>query len=282
MTGRELITSSDNSSVRAARRLLAGPTARAKAGRFLVEGPQAVREALAEPGRVAELFVATGQAAAQEFHAAADATGVPVRLVTPRVLAGLAETRHPQGVVAACHLVTSHGIPSHLGAASLVVALDRVQDPGNAGTAIRTADAVAADAILLSAGSVDPHNGKCVRASVGSIFHTPIHVGVDLTDAAADARAAGMAVAAASADGEIELGSAACHVVLARPTMWVFGNEAGGLAPEVRAAADVTVRVPIPGRAESLNLATAVAVCLYESVHVRAGHRDHRPSVSTA
>jgi TrmH family RNA methyltransferase len=226
-------------------------------GRFLAEGPQAVREALAVPGVVVELF-GTAEALARHPELAAGAGRVSP--VTDEALAALAETVHPQGLVAVCRHVD----------VDLAVALDRrprlvavlagIRDPGNAGTVLRTADAVAAGAVVFGGEAVDPYNGKCVRASAGSLFH------VDLVRAPAvdlDAfRDAGIQVLAADPRGEAdldELGS------LAAPTAWLFGSEAHGLPAELAEAADIRVRVPIHGRAESLNLAAAAAVCLYAS-----------------
>lgn len=128
---------------------------------------------------------------------------------------------------------------------------------------LRTADAAGADAVVFTDASVDPYNGKCVRASAGSLFHLPVVVGVPITDALDHLRAAGAGVLAADGTGERDLDSAADAGVLDQPVAWVFGNEAWGLPGEVLAATDGAVRVPIYGAAESLNLATAAAVCLY-------------------
>ncbi len=150
-----------------------------------------------------------------------------------------------------------------------------MRDPGNAGTVIRAADAAGADAVVLTGDSVDVHNPKCVRASVGSVFHLPIAVGPALPDAVAALRPAGCLVLAA--DGrpdavdlddlldQAERGSGP----LTGPTAWIFGNEAWGLSEPELALADHVVRVPIHGSAESLNLATAAAVCLYASARGR-------------
>lgn len=145
----------------------------------------------------------------------------------------------------------------------LVSVLVDARDPGNAGTVIRCSDAAGADAVVLTAGSVDPQGGKAVRASVGSLFHLPVATGADLNDVVGAAKARGMTVLAAAGAGDVDLHDG--DAVLARPTAWLFGNEAHGLPDAALALADHVVRVPIYGRAESLNLATAAAVCLYES-----------------
>lgn len=260
-------------SVKSARRLLRSAERRA-AGRFLLEGPHPAAEALAG-GHVAELF-ATAAAAARhpDLMAAAAAADVTVRLVTDDAVASLASTVTPAGVVAVCCGVDVP-IERAVGAMTRLAALlAHVRDPGNAGTVLRTADAAGADAVVLSAASVDVYNAKCLRASAGSIFHVPVVTGVDLTDAVARLRAVGLRVLAADGAGDLDLDDEADSGALAEPTAWLFGNEAWGLPTEVRSLADAVVRVPIHGRAESLNLAAAAAVCLYASA--RAQRRPSR------
>jgi TrmH family RNA methyltransferase len=150
-------------------------------------------------------------------------------------------------------------------AAKLVVALTAVRDPGNAGSVIRVADASGAHGVVMSSDSVDLFNPKVVRASVGSIFHLPISVGQELAETIAAAREAGMQILAADANGVSLYGG----VDLAKPTLWVFGNEAWGIPEEVLELVDAVVSIPIYGQAESLNLATASAVCLYASAQAQ-------------
>jgi TrmH family RNA methyltransferase len=142
---------------------------------------------------------------------------------------------------------------------------------------IRTADAAGADAVLLTGDSVDPYNGKCVRATAGSLFHLPVSVGASVDADLPALRRSGLRVLAADGHGDLDLDEAVDGGVLDGPTAWVFGNEAWGLPGSTRALCDDVVRVPIHGRAESLNLATAAAVCLYASARARRGAR-RRPS----
>jgi TrmH family RNA methyltransferase len=236
---------------------------RAETGLFLVEGPQAVREALAAEGElVAEVYCTPD---AHERHAAlvaaASAAGLVVELASDAALAAMADTRTPQGILAVARQAPVR-IRSLFEDARLAVILDEVQDPGNAGTVIRAADAAGADAVALTSGSVDPYNPKVVRATTGSLFHLEVATGASVTDAVGGARAAGLQVLAADMAGEP---LPDVRDILARPTVWLFGNEARGLSTEARRAADRTVAVPIYGAAESLNLGTAAAVCLYAS-----------------
>jgi len=229
--------------------------------RFVVEGPQCVREALAS---LEELFVL--DPSAPLARAAAEA-GVAVTVVDAKVLDALAETATPQGLVGVAPLLEP-GLDV-LDGAQLVVVLHEVSDPGNAGTVIRTADAAGADAVVLTTGSVDPHNGKCVRATAGSLWHLPVVHGAGLPDVLAALRRTGLQVLATSGAGEDDLDDLLDTGGLARPTAWLLGTEAHGLPADVIDSADRRVRIPMRGRAESLNLATAAAVCLFSSARAQ-------------
>jgi RNA methyltransferase, TrmH family len=208
--------------------------------------------------------------------AQAEHAGVRVSPGDAQALAGLTETVTPQGVVAVCrHLHT--GLATVLSAQpNLVAVLAGIADPGNAGAVLRTADAAGAAAVVFPDGSVDPYNGKCVRASAGSLFHLGLVRGGTADATVAALRQAGVAVLAADAYGAEDLDDVAESGRLAAPTAWLFGSEAHGLPTELAAAADARVRVPIHGRAESLNLAAAAAVCLYASARAQR----HRGVVS--
>jgi len=249
-----------------AARKLQRRTERAAARRFLVEGPQAVREALAATVTVHELFV-TPEAAARhgDLVAAAESAGARLSVITPGAAEALSETITPQGVIAVCDLISLPVRDALAGRPWLVAVLIGVSDPGNAGTVIRVADAAGAGAVVLTGDAVDPHNGKCVRASTGSVFHLPIGVDRDVAAVLKACRDASLQLLAATGGGRLGLDEALERAALANPTAWLFGSEAHGLDQSVLDAADDTVRVPILGRAESLNLATAAAVCLYAS-----------------
>ncbi len=240
---------------------------RQKAGLFLAEGPQAVSEAVAAgPRRTVEVLVTPS---ARRRHAdlveRAEIAGIDVLDADDASLASLSETVTPQGLVAVCRSLTVP-VDLALGASPrLVAVLAEARDPGNAGTVIRCVDAAGADAVVLTQGSVDPLGGKAVRASAGSIFHLPISAGPPVTDVVATLHDRGVTILAADGAGTVDLDDAADAGLLARPTAWLFGNEAWGLPADLRALADEVVRVPMYGRAESLNLATAAAVCLYAS-----------------
>ncbi|HEY5987263.1 MAG TPA: RNA methyltransferase [Streptosporangiaceae bacterium] len=248
--------------VKAARQL-AKRALRFRARSFLAEGPQAVGEALAA-GVVSELFV-TSAARARHPALAEEAThqGAGVTAVSGEVMAELAQTITPQGVLAVCGFVDVPLASLIERAPRLVVVLANVRDPGNAGTVLRTADAAGADGVIFSSASVDPYNSKCVRASAGSIFHLPLVLGVPVAGAVASLRSSGLRVLAADGSAAQSLDDVEPRGVLGEPTAWLFGNEAWGLPADVLALADEAVGVSIYGKAESLNLAAAAAVCLY-------------------
>ena len=255
---------------------------RVQAGEFLVEGAQAVTEAVAagtsQPGLVRELFVteAAGRRSV-ELVRAAYAAGARVSQVTDRAAAALSDTNAPQGIVALCALAWTPLAEVLASGPAVLAVLVEVSDPGNAGTVIRLADAAGADAVIFAGESVDPFNPKAVRASTGSLFHLPVVHAEDAVGLLAELSGAGLSClattgAAAPAAGRrevLDLFTAADGGVLDLPTAWLFGSEAHGLPAEVLDAADAAVTVPIFGRAESLNLAAAAAVCLYAGARTR-------------
>ncbi|HEX4977685.1 MAG TPA: RNA methyltransferase [Nocardioides sp.] len=264
--------------VKAARRLVRRP-ARTEHRLFLAEGPQAVREALAVPGCVREVFAVPGAGSGHpELRRAAEADGVAWLEVDDAALASLTETVHPQGLVAVCRFLDVPAADVLATRPRLLAVCADVRDPGNAGTVVRCADAAGAGGVLLTGQSVDPYNGKAVRASAGSLFHLPVVVEPDTAGLLAAVRGAGLTVLAADGAGELDLDEAEEQGLLDAPTAWLFGNEAWGLPDEVAAQADHRVRIPIHGRAESLNLATAAAVCLYASARVGRRRAQRGPN----
>ena len=206
-------------------------------------------------------------AAAAERHADL-LGGTPPTLVADDALDSLGGTVAPQGLVAVCRPV-DRPVSDVLAGTTLAVVCADVRDPGNAGTVIRSADAAGAGAVVLAGQSVDAYNGKTVRATVGSLFHVPLAVVTEPEEALAACREAGLLVVAADGAGETDLDDAVDAGLLVRPTAWLFGNEAWGLPDDLLALADHRVRIPIHGRAESLNLSTAAAVCLYASARAQ-------------
>lgn len=245
---------------------LAKRDARLETGLFLLEGPQAVSEALNyRPELVLELFATpTALERYNDISSAAADAGIEVEFVSEQVLESMADTVTPQGIVAVCKQFPTSIKDILSSEPKLIAILEEVRDPGNAGTIIRAADAAGADAVILTGRSVDLYNPKVVRATTGSLFHLPVAVGLDLEVVVEKVQSAGLKILAADIKGE-DLLVARNSGELAGPTAWLFGNEARGLSDEHFALADRAITVPIYGNAESMNLSTAASVCLYES-----------------
>ena len=272
--------------VKAARKLTRR-SVRAEQRLFLAEGAKALTEAMHVPAGVVEVFAT--EAASEQYAAmrkAVDDGGVPWFPVTEDAIASLSGAVTPQGVVAVCRFLDvgldnvlnppvveerGTGVSSPL-LPTVVICAD-VRDPGNAGTVIRLADAAGAAGVILAGDSVDAFNPKTIRASAGSVFHLPVARAADTAALLDELTAAGMSVLATTGAAELDLDAAAADGILDLPTAWLFGSEAHGLPDELLARADEAVRVPIYGHAESLNLASAAAICLYASASAqrRAG-----------
>jgi TrmH family RNA methyltransferase len=229
---------------------------RKRSGRFLAEGPNLVEAALRR-GLVMEVFAT--ESAHDRFEGLLGAA--PVHFVTDKAAKALSDTVTPAGLFAVCTLPETSLTDVLATAPRLVLVGVETSEPGNAGTLIRIADATGADAVLLAGDAVDPYNGKCLRASAGSIFALPVIADPDTPGAVAALRRAGLQLLATTLDGETSLEEAD----LATPTAWMFGSEAHGLAPELALMADARIRIPMRGSAESLNVAAAAAICMYQS-----------------
>ena len=242
------ITSTSNDRVRAAA-ALARRRDRFDAGLFLLEGPNAVGDALADDA-VVEIFVT------EELAPVWTGASVPVTVVADHVLERIADSRSPQGVVGIGRLAATS--LAQLPPAGLVVAGHEVNDPGNAGTLVRLADAVAAAAMVFTTGSVDPWNPKAVRAAAGSTTHLPLVVDVS-TDELLDAGRARGIVVGLDGSGDVDVED----VPVDRPLTLLAGSESHGLPPAVLGACDVVASIPMWGRAESLNVAAATAIAAH-------------------
>ena len=274
---------------------LVGRSARLKRRQFLAEGPQAVREALAANR---DCLNAGGSPVVDAVYASVECLKrypemleladhpnhrLHVRIASDMVLAAMTDTVSPQGIIAVCNFVDVPLEEVLAAKPKLIAMLCQVRDPGNAGTVLRAADAAGADAVIFSTSSVDIYNPKAVRSTAGSLFHLPVVTGVELADVVAAAKEAGIGILAADGYGHLNLDllqdeSAArsfeqdipdAQYALETPTLWLFGNEAQGLAGEEKALADHRVAVPVYGNAESLNLGTAATVCLYASARAQ-------------
>ncbi|MGP9527570.1 TrmH family RNA methyltransferase [Glutamicibacter sp. AOP5-A2-18] len=286
----EVMTNPRAEKVKAVARL-ANRKGREATGEFLVEGPQAVREALKahveDDNLVQAVYVVGGFLEShEEFDQLLDQAQVPTRIVTGEVLHAMAGTQTPQGILAVAAIAQPQLSEVLATKPKLIAVLCRVQDPGNAGTVLRAADAAGADAVILTKGSVDIYNPKAVRSTVGSLFHLPVLNNIEFEHLVEAAKTTGSQVLAADGYGALDLDAlqdaavlrahgtgaapAAGEPALEAPTLWLFGNEGQGLDEGEKQAADHSIAVPLYGVAESLNVGTAATVCLYASA--RAQH----------
>ncbi len=256
-----IITSTTNPRVVAVRKLTQRKHRQAQ-GLFLVEGLQLLHMAL-DGGAAArevffcpELFTGTEAAALLERFRQA---GAALLRVAPHVMAALSDREEPQGIVATFRLAETPLAALQLSGRELVVVLDRLQDPGNLGTLIRTADAVAAAAVILIEPCVDPFDPKTVRGSMGSLFNLPVVSTGDAPALFAWLRASGLQPVGADPHLGVAWGEGLWRGGIAL----VLGNEARGLSPDVAAQIETWAKLPIAGKAESLNVAVAGGVLMY-------------------
>lgn len=239
-------------------------------GAFVLEGPNVVSTALRAGADLEALYVAPGaEVACPEVLALAASRGVDVLWLAAGVLERVSDTVTPQPVLAVAR--RQPALLADLASADLVVVGVDVRDPGNAGTLVRSAEAAGAHGVVFCRGSVDVTNPKTVRASAGALFHVPVVEGGDPQEVLGVLGDLGLVRMGASARG----GVAPDQADLTRPVALVFGNEAHGLSTDLGPSLDGLLTIPMPGRAESLNLGMAAAILLYEA------HRQRRPGASS-
>jgi len=260
MNNLNTITSRQNRRIVEARKL-AEKKQRQQQGRFLVEGVKLLEIALRAGARPREVFVCSEQVAgtAEVLLDAMASAGAELVAVSPDVMASLAEREAAEGLVATFDLLETSLDELPLGAQALVLVLDRLQDPGNLGTLIRTADAVGARAVVLVEPCVDPFDPKVVRGSMGSLFNVPLVRTSDVPGLFDWLRGHGLRTVGADAHRGVDWGDGLWVGGLAL----VLGNEARGLSADVSAQIDAWARLPIAGQAESLNVAVAGGVLMY-------------------
>ena len=257
-----MITSARNPRIVAARKLDQRKH-RYEQGRFLVEGLQLLHMALDAGARPIDVFYCDAQFTGAEAPALLSRfrqVGAELVPVSPGVMQALSERDAPQGILATFALFETPLDEIQLAGTQLVVVLDRLQDPGNMGTLIRTADAAGAAAVVLIEPCVDPFDIKTVRGSMGSLFNLPLALTADVAGVFAHLRRSGLRVVGADA----RLGEAWGQGVLGGGVALVLGNEARGLSDDVRPQVGAWARLPIVGKAESLNVAVAGGVLMYE------------------
>ena len=262
MAGVPIISSRHNPLVRELRETLRTPGRRS--GLCVIEGWRLLDAALAAGVRL-DLLVLTqaagSDAAAGAARDAARARASRVVTVTPEVFAALTQVPSPQGVLGIAARPAPASLRLSATSATLAVVLDAVQDPGNVGTIVRTAVACRATIVVACGPTADPFGPKALRASAGAVFQSGVAFAGDAEDADAALRSAGLRIVVADAHAE----AVATSETWTRPLALVFGGEAAGAAPVWRAHGALAVRVPVVGPVESLNVAAAAAVLLYQA-----------------
>jgi TrmH family RNA methyltransferase len=234
---------------------------------FFIEGIRLVEEAMTSGAIIVRTFMSeqyVSDRAGKELNLDGRQSG-ETYVLPDRLFCEIADTESPQGILAVVRaekykfddIISKHE--------KLIIILDAVQDPGNLGTIIRTADAAGATGIILSRGCVDVYNPKVLRSTMGSVFHVPFVVSGSLQDDIMRLKREGVKVYAAHLKGRPSF----YDVSMTGDIAVIIGNEANGISDETASAADVLVKIPMPGRAESLNASVAAGLLIYEAVRQR-------------
>ena len=238
-----------------------GNKERAAHGEFIAEGLQCAREAFTAtqgPGVKTVYLTESGQARIDQ--AGLDISSAEVVMVSEPVMAAMSSTITPQGIISICSVADTQLTNLKASGKSRFIYLHEIQDPGNAGTILRTADAMGVDAVIVSPGSVDMYSPKVVRATAGSLWHVPLFTGVTLTQLTEQLPT--VKKIALSAQGSNSL----LEIKDLPDVVAIFGNEARGI--DALIGTDVMqVSIPMTGNAESLNLAAAAAIVIFHLSH---------------
>ncbi|MGM9571499.1 MAG: TrmH family RNA methyltransferase [bacterium] len=236
---------------------------------FLLEGIRILEEALHKDWPLHSVLYSSrllDSERGQALHALCAKRGVPLYPCTPKVLSALTDTETDQGVIAVAEQRQDNWQSVWRKKENLLAVLvDGVQDPGNLGTIIRTAAALAADAVFLSRGTTDLYSEKTVRSTMGALFYLPVFAVDDLAGFLSEVKEQGIVLAAGDLDAELYCSQAD----FVQPLMLCLGNEGNGISQTVRDMADLKVRIPMPGRTESFNVGIASGILLYEAVRQR-------------
>lgn len=265
----DIITSNQNASIKNIKSLKARRT-RDEKGMFFVEGARIVEEAISESDEIQGIILSEGFYSNSDNQSILDRINslkITVNIVTEKVFKELSETDTPQGILAVMKMnrcepdkiITGEGF---------YVLLDSIRDPGNMGTIIRTADAAGFSGVIVSKGCVDVYNSKVLRSTMGSVFHIPIIQFDNTIEAIEFLKSRNIKIIAAHLDGEKSI----FESILSRGTAFLIGSEADGISKEASERADELIRIPMFGRAESLNASVAAGIMIYEAVRQKSNH----------
>ena len=260
-----MITSTANAQVKELIRLMKKSRAREDAGVFIVEGPRMAGELTDDPSwqeRIERVYLSESYAAKHKGEQDDLRRNSRVEILADNIFAHVSDTKTPQGILAVVKR-KEYDLEDIIGGQqgnSLVIVLDNLQDPGNLGTIFRTAEAAGATGILLSRDCVDIYNPKVIRSTMGAVFRLPFLYVDDLPGAVSELKETGIRVFAAHLEGK----NAYDREDYSGGTAFLIGNEGNGLRDEVAECADCRIRIPMQGKAESLNAAVAAAVLMFE------------------
>lgn len=259
----QTITSTQNEQIKHVKKLQEKSSYRRKERQFIVEGKKSLMEVPVED--ILHIYVTEVAYDREKTFLVPFEEVNKVTLVGESVLKHLSDEMTPQGMLGLIRMNSIEMKDLNLKDAPLLIALERIQDPGNLGTIIRTADAVGASGVLLSKDCVDLYNPKVIRATMGSLFHLPIVEQVELLEAVEKLQKLGCKVYGAALTNSVD----AFENDYTTSTCFVIGNEGQGLTEDLQSATSGNVRIPMPGRAESLNASIAASVLLYEALRQR-------------
>ena len=261
-----IITSNQNSIVKEVR-CLRHKKDREEKGLFFIEGVRFVEEALKEKVDIDKILISDKLEqirGGKEILSLINTAGKDVYLLSDKLFRELSDTENPQGILATIKYKKLK-LDEILNKGNFYIILDSLQDPGNMGTIMRTADAAGASGVIISKGCVDLYNPKVLRSTMGAIFHIPICFTDNLIETIAQLKTRGIRIYAAHLKGEANY----FEVDMRKDVAIIIGNEANGISEEVAAYSDMLIKIPMPGRAESLNASVAASILMYEVVRQR-------------
>lgn len=262
----EIIKSRDNKLIKHCRKLNIKKY-RQECREFFIEGVRFVEEAVMSHVNIKYCLCAYSikMPRLEELKEKLIEQNINIYSVEDNLLAEICDTNTPQGIAAVIGM-EDHMPDNAIGGKDLLIILDRIQDPGNLGTIIRTADAAGAGGIIISEGTVDPYSSKVLRSTMGSIFHIPVVEVPDLKDNINMLKRNGFVVYASSLDMSLPY----CSQLFKDRTAIIVGNEANGIEKSIAGCADYNISIPMPGKAESLNAAVAAGILMFEVIRQRS------------
>lgn len=233
---------------------------------FVVEGIRSVEEAISSGAHVQYCLCSENISGdrIESLQRAAQKKGIKIYMISGDLIDEICDTETPQGIVAIVDR-ENYSLKQLTSGTDFLVIADRIQDPGNLGTIIRTADAAGADGVVLSEGTVDPYSPKVLRSTMGSVFHIPVVSVPDICDAIDTMKENGFSIYASSLEGSSPYYSREYNGKVAI----VIGNEASGVDPKILLKSDRLIKIPMPGQAESLNAAVAGGILMFEVIRKR-------------